>query len=178
MAVSGTDTKVQGQERANFGTTMNSSAYVQAVGANEVVHHDTALFDGHLGSWDETVNPYDGEVGEIAVLGIKNNFQNEMNKAIATYTGAEEGGLMYFINQLETDTATIIANGFKGTQVETAISNLIVALKAETKSFTDALSTAEDAIVAEVAKAYQDQDTDLAKSIEADTSKMGAAPTN
>jgi hypothetical protein len=172
MAVTGTDQKVDGQLRSEFDTSMNSSDYATAVGGAQqtTVHHGTALGDGHIGSWDENV---DSEMQGPA-RGIKEEFKTQMDAAIEKYTGTTEG-IQQRINQLETETTTIIAGGFKGTNVESAVARLIRSLKAEADAFTAALKAAEEQIIDQVAAAYAKQDEALANTMNADTSNMSNA---
>ncbi len=172
MAVTGTDQKVEGQLRSEFDTSMNSSNYASSVGGAQqtTVEHGTALFDGHWGSWSENV---DSQMAGTA-RGIKDSFKTKMDTAIETYTGTDTG-IKSFINQLETDTTTIIAGGFKGTNVESAVKRLIQSLKAEADAYTVALLNAEQQIVQQVADAYAKQDEAIASSMNTDTNQMANA---
>ena len=169
MAIQGTDVKVQGDLRENgtFQTSMDSSSYASAVGSAQGVSGT-----GKAGWHGIGAKPASTEATGAA--GIKFEFKTKMDAAIKEY----QDGINGEIDKMETNCSGIISKAFRGTEIEKAVNNLIVALKTEAMQYAAALASAEIQIVEEVGKAYQAQDTALGSSMNADTAAMSSGGSN
>lgn len=170
MAIQGTDVKVQGDLRENgtFQTSMDSSSYASAVGSAQGVS-GTGSAGGWLG-----IGAKPASTEATGAAGIKFEFKTKMDAAIKEY----QDGINGEIDKMETNCSGIISKAFRGTEIEKAVNNLIVALKTEAMQYAAALASAEIQIVEEVGKAYQAQDTALGSSMNADTAAMASGGSN
>ena len=66
-----------------------------------------------------------------------------------------------------------IGQAFKGTNVETAVQNLITAVKDEALRYTTSLKDAELEVIDLVDKAYASNDESISSSMNADTGALG-----
>ena len=99
--------------------------------------------------------------------GIKPGFLTNLNTALDEYIKALDDKL----NELET--SPNIKQAFRGYSTETAVKNLIIAVKKEAQRYTSNLKEAEKAIVRQVNSLYASQSISVGQSMGADTSKLG-----
>lgn len=166
MAVTGSDTVAESAKRAGLDTSMSSTGYVEAVGASSgnVTTSGTApaAYDSFSGA----------PLGEVTVegdkAGIKEEFKSELDKAITGYID----NLNTILDGL-TGEGIDIGQAFKGTNVETAVQNLITAVKDEALRYTTSLKDAELEVIDLVDKAYASNDESISSSMNADTGALG-----
>lgn len=97
--------------------------------------------------------------------GVTDSFVGNFSNACTSYITEVDA----IINQIEEIDSS---NAFKGTALQSALSNFIASIKAAAKDFTLKLDTAEKEIIASVGTAYQTQDSDIANDLKGDTSKI------
>lgn len=156
MAISRSSQTVNEELRSQFGTSMSASDYAQAVGTTTAGY--TYFGDPN------TAASHDHLAGGLA--GIKSGFLTNLNNTLADY----EEGLNSTLSQLETNPN--IAQAFKGGEIESAIKNLILAVKAEAYRYVQAMKEAEKQIIESVVAAYQNQDSTVSSSMNSDTSNL------
>jgi hypothetical protein len=158
MAISRSQQTANEDLRSQFGTSMSASDYSSAVGTSfgGVQYHGNPYASG-THSWD----PLAGQVA-----GIKSGFFTALDTELTNY----EEALNSKINQLETNPN--ITQAFKGEKIQQAVSNLILAVKAEAMRYVGAMKAAEKQIIESVVAAYQSQDDTVSTSMNSDTSSL------
>lgn len=106
-----------------------------------------------------------------SLVGVTPNMAASISKGIDEYKNKIEK----ILNELE---AVDSQNAFRGTEITSTLTRFIESVKSVSKSYLEALTKAQEQIVTNVAKAYEQQDTDISSQLGADSSKVeGAAAT-
>ena len=181
MAITGGSTKVHSTSLSAFDGAKTYDAAVGNLQGERVSKNDyEKYFDVHYYSGDlnerkaavqeyknSMVDSYDG--GAYALkgkAGIKPNFYRLFSDAFDNYKGV----IVKDLKKLQTNPN--ITQAFKGTQIEKAIQNLILAVEAEANDYLFSLERKEKTVIEHVRQAFERQQSSMGQSMQSDTNKL------
>lgn len=181
MAITGGSTRVHSTSLSAFDGANTYNTAVGELQGEKISKEDhqevlDSYKDRSLLYWEQqnlaeyknsSVEAYDGGAYSLkGKAGIKPNFYRAFSDAFDNYKGV----IVKDLKKIQTNPN--ITQAFKGTQIEKAIKNLIIAVEAEANDYLFSLERKEKTVIEHVRQAFERQQSSMGHSMQSDTNKL------